>query len=553
MPERTSGERHTGKLRIDRRRLLQASGALALGGLLAACGGGAAATSTPAAQASAGATTGGAQTGSSVPATKAPASAGTPTKGGSLRVGIVANPISLDPSPSNGELFVLRPIYDSLVTFDAQLNPQPGLAESWDTPDDTTMILHLRKGVKFHDGTDFDAAAVKANIEHTKDPATGTLFTTDFAPIQSVQVVDSQTVKLQLKSVTAPLLASFAMQPGQMISPAVLAKYGKDAGRHPSGTGPFMLQEWVENDHITLKRNPTYWNPDTIYLDEVVFQVVPDPSVRLTNLKAGQLDYVTTLAFKDIAPMRNNASYQLLRTWAGAERLILNNSKPPFNQKPLRQALQFAIDRAGLDTNIFFGSGAIGYGPVHPPGSWAFDPNWKPFDRDLNQARAKLKEGGMPDGFSFTILVSDPIYQQIAQIYQANFAEIGVKVAIQMEDSAKRVADQVSLNYEASLSTWQTTPDPSPALYTPYYSTGSGNYLKYSNPQVDGLLDKAVSTYDRAQRRTYYRQVDQILADDAPCPIPYHRARVDAATTKVKGIQDRADPQFEVRGVWLSK
>lgn len=553
MPERTSSEWYTGEKRLDRRSLIQASGALALAGVLAACGGGAAATSTPAAQAPASATTGSAQTGSSVPATKAPASAGAPIKGGSLRVGIVANPISLDPSPSNGELFVLRALYDSLVTFDAQLNPQPGLAESWDTPDDTTMILHLRKGVKFHDGTDFDAAAVKANIEHTKDPATGTLFTSDFAPIDAVAIVDSQTVKLRLKSLAAPLLASFAMQPGHMISPAALAKYGKDAGRHPSGTGPFMLQEWVENDHITLKRNPDYWNKDTIYLDEVVFRIVPDPSVRLTNLKAGELDYVVTLAFKDIAPMRGNASFQLFRTWAGAERLILNNSKPPFNSKPLRQALQLSIDRAGLDRSVFFGSGVIGYGPVHPPGSWAFDPNWKPFERDLTQARTKLKEGGMPDGFQFSIKVSDPIYQQIAQIYQATFGEIGVKVTIETVDSAKRVADQTSLNYEASLSTWQTTPDPSPALYTPYFSTGSGNYLKYSNPQVDDLLTKAIGTYDRTQRRAFYRQVDQILADDAPCPIPYHRARIDAASTKVKGIQDRADPQFEVRNVWLSK
>jgi peptide/nickel transport system substrate-binding protein len=133
------------------------------------------------------------------------------------------------------------------------------------------------------------------------------------------------------------------------------------------------------------------------------------------------------------------------------------------------------------------------------------------------------------------------------------FAPLGVKVTIEQVDSAKRVADQISLNYQASLSTWQTTADPSPALYTPYHTKGSGNYLKYSNPRVDELLEKAIGTYDKNLRRTYYREVDQILADDAPCPIPYHRARFDAASNKVQGMVARADPQLELRGVWLKK
>ena len=478
---------------------------------------------------------------------------GGPTRGGSLRIGILANPTSLDPSPSNGELFVLRAIYDSLLTFDAQLNPQPGLAESWETPDERTVILRLRKGVKFHDGVDFDAEAVRINIEHTKDPATRTLFTADFAPIDTVEPVDKNTVRLKLKGAAAPLFASFGMQPGHMISPAALKKYGKDAGRNPVGTGPFVFQEWVEQDHVRLKRNPNYWDQGAIFLDEVVFRIVPDASVRLANLKAGELDYIVTLLFKDVAATRANKDFQLFRTWAGADRFILNNSKPPFDKKPLRQALQLALDRAGMHRSIFFETGTIGYGPVHPPGGWAFYPNWKPFERDVEKARAKLKEGGASDGYGFRILASDTINLQIAEAYQAMFAPLGIKVAIDKVDNAKRVADQISLNYQASLSTWQTTLDPSPALYTPYHSKGSGNYLKYANPRVDQLLEQAISTYDRAKRRTYYREVDQILAEDAPCIIPYHRARFDATSSKVQGIKAKADPQLEVRGVWLSK
>jgi peptide/nickel transport system substrate-binding protein len=341
------------------------------------------------------------------------------------------------------------------------------------------------------------------------------------------------------------------MQAGHMISPAALQKFGKDAGRNPVGTGPYQFVEWVEQDHVTLKRNPSYWDPNAALLDEVVFRIVPDPTVRLTNLKAGELDWITTVGFKDVSAMRNNPDFQLLRTWAGADRFILNCSKPPFSNMALRQALQLAIDRAAMHRAVFFETGVIGYGPVDPPGSWAFDDNWKPFDRDLDKAKAKLKEGGQPDGFEFSILASDPVNQQIAEAYQAMFAPLGVKVNIQKVDSAKRVADQIALNYEASLSTWQMSPDPSPALYTPYHSKGSGNYLKYSNARVDELLEKAITTYDRTQRRAYYREVDQILADEAPCPIPYHRARFDAASNKVQGIAARPDPQLDLRGVSL--
>jgi len=312
--------------------------------------------------------------------------------------------------------------------------------------------------------------------------------------------------------------------------------------------------EWVEKDHIALKRFPDYWNKDAALLDEVIYQIIPDPAVRLTNLKAGELEYIQTLSFKDIPALRNNKDVQLMRTWAGADRFIFNNSKPPFDKKPLRQALQLAYDREALHKSVFFETGVIGYGPVHPPGSWAFDPNWKPFPKpDLDAARAKLKEAGMPDGFEFDVDVSDAINRQLAEAYQAMYQPLGIKVTINMMDGTRNFARATSLEYVSRLSTWQTTADPSPALITPYHTKGTTNYLKYSNPKVDELLDKAALLVDKDQRRAIYREVDQILADDAPCLIPYHRARFDAAAAKVKGIREaKSDPHVDLRGVWLS-
>ena len=133
------------------------------------------------------------------------------------------------------------------------------------------------------------------------------------------------------------------------------------------------------------------------------------------------------------------------------------------------------------------------------------------------------------------------------------YAPLGIKINIDMMESSRNLARAFALEYECRLSTWQTTADPSPALWTPYHSKGSANYLKYENPKVDELLDKALLTYDKAQRRTFYREVDQILADDAPCIIPLHRARYDAASSKVQGMVSKAAPHFETRNLWLMK
>ncbi len=487
------------------------------------------------------------------PAAAPAAKTGEITRGGRLRIGQTSDPRSLH-STVAGELTICNSIYDPLINLDHELNPQPGLAESWETPDEKTMILKLRKGVRFHDGTEFDAEAVKFNLEDIKDPNTRSLLSSDLEPIQSIDVVDTHTVKLNLRGGGSPLIAGFGMQAGHMLSPTARKKYGEDYGRNPVGSGPYQFVEWVQQDHITLKRNLNYWNKDAAYLDEVIFRIVPDPAVRLTNVKAGELDYTVLLSFKDVAALRTSQDIQLLRTWAGADRFIFNNSKPPFDNKPLRQALQLAIDRQAMHRTVFFETGVVGYGPVHPPGSWAFDADWKPAERpDHDKARAKLKEGGHPDGFEFKLIVSDAVNRQIAEAYQAMFAPLGVKLVIDQMENAKRINDQQSLNYEASLSTWQTTADPGQALWTPYHTKGSANYLRYSNPRVDELLDKAIATYDKAQRRAFYREVDHILFDDAPCPIPYHRARFDAASAKVKGIESKAHPQLDLRSVWLSK
>ena len=253
-------------------------------------------------------------------------------------------------------------------------------------------------------------------------------------------------------------------------------------------------------------------------------------------MRAGELDYIVVLGFKDVAALRSSRDLQLFRTWR--DRFIFNNSKPPFDNKPLRQALQLAIDRPAIHRTIYFETGRDRVRPGPPAGSWAFDPDWKPIDGpDLDKARARLKEGG-PDG-PVQLMVSDAVNRQIAEAYQAMFAPLGVKVTIDQVEGAKRVNDQQSLNYEASLSNWQMTTDPSPALYTPYHSKGSANYLRYSNPRVDELLEKALATYDKTQRRAHYREVDQILFDDAPCPIQYHRARLDGHRRRCGGWNQR--------------
>ncbi|MDQ6601715.1 MAG: ABC transporter substrate-binding protein [Chloroflexota bacterium] len=530
-------------IRLNRRAVLRgvaAAGATsALGALLAACGGSGGATDTPkpAATGSTGASGTTAPAATSAPVvsvsgqasaaqpTAAPA-AGTPKKGGTLRAANNLEVATLDPLTSGfgAEREMYYNMYDSLVAIDKDLKIIPALAEKWEVPDPKTYIFSLRKDVKFHDGTDFNAEAVKWNLDRYLTDKTSRRGS-EISSIQAMEVTDPSTLKITLKAPFASFLANLVDRAGMMLSPKAVQAGGADFSRKPvgAGTGAFKFVEWINNDHLTMERNPNYWKKDASgtqlpYLDKVIFRPITDETVLLTNLKTGDLDAYWGVPAKDIASIKSGNEL-VLKEVPGLNfySIELNTQTEPFNKKELRQAVAEALDRDQINKTVYFGTRLPGWGPI-PPSSWAFDPSLKPYGANIGKAKEYLKAGGKPDGFTFEYKLASgsPVGLQFAQLVKDQLAKVGITLNITQLEAVKVSADSAAGNFQATDYNWSGRIDPDGNTYNQLHTGGGLSDTKYSNPQVDDLLDKARATTDQAQRKDFYQQAQKIMVDDAP-------------------------------------
>lgn len=520
--------------RFSRRRVLTGLTGVASAAILAACGGGAAPASGGNTQAPAATTTaGGAATKASGTTTGAtgvmgaPAAATPGKRGGTIRAELDSDIANLDPMQSSllVDRQVLYSIYDSLVAVDANLKIVPLLAESWETPDPKTYIFKLRKDVKFQDGTDFNADAVKFNIDRNLNEKLSRR-KSELDTITSIEVMDVTTVKFNLKAPFAPLLANLVDRAGMMVSPKAVMAGGMDFTRKPvkAGTGAFQFVEWMTGDHITLERNPNYWQKDGAgnqlpYVDKVIFKPFPDETVALTNMKTGDQDASFIVPAKDYAATKSASGGDLvLKDTPGLAfaSIELNTQSEPFNKKELRQAVAEAINRDELLKTVFFGVGQVAYGPIPPP-SWAFDANFKPYTGSADKAKSYLMAGGKPGGFSFEMKIASnsPTTTQLAQLIKDQLARAGIMMTITQLEFPKVVQDQQDGNFQASLVGWSGRIDPDGNIYNQFHTGGSLNDPKYSNPQVDMLLEQARAESDQGKRKELYQQVQKLIVDDA--------------------------------------
>lgn len=592
MPTDHDTEKPIQSVRLSRRTLLRriaATGATtALGALLAACGGTSTATDTPkpatgAATTAPSATTGTTSGAASAPAattasssgstapttaptvapTQAASAAGTPKKGGTLKAGLDGDVLSFDPLTSGAyaDREVYYNMYDALVAIDTNLKIIPALAESWETPDPKTYIFHLRKDVKFHDGTDFNADAVKFNLNrYLTDPKS--VRAPEINSIQTIDTPDPYTVKLSLKAPFSPLLANLVDRAGMMLSPKAIQTLGNDAiAQKPTGagTGPFRFVEWLKDDHITLDRNPNYRKKDAAgnqlpYLDKVMIRPIPDATVLLTNLKTGDLDVSYSIAAKDVAGVKSGNELVLKEVaglnWSSFE---FNTVKAPFDKKELRQAVAEALDRDQINKTVYFGVNQVGQGPL-APSSWAYDSSLKAYSGNLDKAKQYLVAGGMPTGFAFDLVISagSPTTSQLAQLIKDQLAKVGIIATIKQEERTIANTDQNTGNFQAIVPfTWSGRIDPDGNTYNIFHTGGGLNYGKYSNPQVDDLLDKARAANDQAQRKDLYLQAQKLITDDAPLAFYGHAPAYLVMQPKVQGMSLYPDFMMRFEGAWL--
>jgi peptide/nickel transport system substrate-binding protein len=473
--------------------------------------------------------------------------------GGSLRVGMSNDATTMDPhfSGSKYDRMVYFNIYDPLVQLDASLNIVPGLAESWTVSDDQlTYTFKLRQGVTFHDGTDFNADAVKANFDRMMDPEQESLRRGEVAGIEAVTVVDASTIEMTLLQPNAALLATLADRAGMIISPAAIEQYGAELARNPVGTGPFSFVEWLKDDHLSLARFDGYWDTGKPYLDDVTIRVILDDTVRVAALRNGEIDIVDYVQPKFVEELKGDGNLNTVDVPAlGVWWLWLNETAAPFDNKALREAFAAAIDIEPIVERIMLGVGRAANGPISPA-SWAYDESIPYRKRDLDLARAKLAEGGMPDGFACTFKdTPTTVTTPLVQLLQAQVAEVGIEMEIVPVDAATQIADTVAKNFEVTWSQWSGRADPDGNTYNHFFTDAGMNYGGYSNPEVDDLLNQARAGTTQDERKAIYSQITQKLNEDVPVVFIWHPD--EPKSNRLKDLPLIPDGMLRFGPAWL--
>jgi peptide/nickel transport system substrate-binding protein len=481
--------------------------------------------------------------------TAAPAAAAAPAagSGGMLIYGLNGDlDDTLDPQVTNFDttIRITLNVCEPLVWEPEPGKFVPGLAESWDiSPDATVYTFKLKKGVTFHDGTPFNGAAVKFTFDRVIDPATKAGQSHDqLGPYDRTDVVDDYTVKIVMKQPYAPLLTNLNGYLG-IVSPAAVQKMGlADFARHPVGSGPFMFKEWVAKDHVTLVRNPDYnWGSSFFkhsgpaYLDGVTYKIIPEPSVRTGTLKTGEthiIDEVDALEYGALSKDPNFGIITKGQPGSGWVLLLNSTSTGAISDPAVSQAMEYAVDREGLNKSVFQSLNKAAWSPLMRP-TFAYDPSTEQlYSFDPEKAKQLLDAAGWQPGsdgvrakagqrleMSFPI-ISRPRDNAMAESVQASLRDVGIDLKV---DPLERAAAREAYNqnrYDISFM-WFSYGDPD-VLRTIFHSANVNafNRARYQVPEVDKMLEDAAGLTDATKRSDIYKQVQQrVLKDTATVPL----------------------------------
>ncbi|MGZ5276590.1 MAG: ABC transporter substrate-binding protein [Caldimonas sp.] len=478
-----------------------------------------------------------------------------------LRVGLAEDPDVLDPTLARS--FVGRVVFaalcDKLFDIDEKLQIVPQLATAYEwSADSKALTMKLRPGVTFHDGEKFDAAAVKFNIERHKTMA-GSNRRGELAPVASVDVVDPQTVRLNLSAPFSPLLAQLADRAGMMVSPKAAQAEGEKFGAHPVCSGPFRFVERVAQDKIVLERFANYWNKDAIHFDKVIYTPIPDATVRLANLKSGQLDFIERVASSDIEKLKSDKKLKVSRiTEIGYQGITINVGKsdkakanPLGRDARVREAFELSLDRQGLVQVVMDNEAVAGNQWVAPTNQF-YAKNVPLPKRDIARAKALLKEAGVPNP-SFTLVTpttSDA--QRIALVVQAMAREAGFDVKIQAAEFATSLDMADKGNFEAYVLAWSGRADPDGNVYSFDACKQPLNYAGYCDAETDALLNQSRALRDPAERTTVFETVAAKVLKERPIVYLYHRNWLWAYNPKLSGVREIPDGLLRVSGLKMA-
>lgn len=471
---------------------------------------------------------------------------------GNLIAAIGGEPDQLDPHKTSSyfSFEVLENVFDTLVAPDENLEMKPALAERWETsPDQRTWTFHLRRGVTFHDGSPFTADDVVYSYRRIIDEK---LTNSDkFSAVTAVTATDPDTVVLNLEQPTPNLLTNLGGFKGMAIVSRRNVESG-DIATHPVGTGPFAFVSQRSGDSIVLKANPGYWGgPPGV--PGVTFRFISEPTTALSALQAGEIDWTDVVPPQRVDQLRNDDSIHLAVTpsndyWY----LAMNEARPPWNDVRVRRAIAFAIDRDAIVQATSYGTAQANQLAIPEGNPW-----YAPYDGyrlDVEQAKRLLAEAGAaPDRMDMLVTSEYPQTVTAAQVIADNLAPLGITVDIRTVDMATWLDQQNTGNFDMLMMGWLGNIDPDDFYYAQHHTDGTSNAQKYSNPDVDRLLDAGRRETDPAARREDYARAATQIADDVSYLYLYNPSVLQAWTPGLTGYDARRDKAIRFAGARLSE
>jgi ABC-type transport system substrate-binding protein len=481
----------------------------------------------------------------------------TPRKGGTLRLAMPYNPGAVDPMTGRNltDFDVLYAVFDALIDFEPKtLELKPGLAKSWKFTDPKTLVLDLVEGVKFHDGTEFDADAVKFNIDRYKTDQRSNV-KADIGTVDSVEVNGKNQVTLKLNKPNAGLPNILTNRVGLMVSPkSIKDATGGNVDRTPVGTGPFKFVSWQDNDSFVLVRNDNYWKPGLPYLDGINIKIINELNTIVRAVVAGEVDLGVNLQ----APQKAVADRSPSITAAASPSLVLygtflNYGKPPLDNVKVRQALNYAINRDEINKIVAVGLGQPS-SAILPKEHWACDPatqNFYPYDPE--KAKALLAEAGHPNGVEIeTFGWADQLAMQRQEVIISQLAKVGIRIKLTALAPQQAVqAYMVEKKGSMFISPSSAYPDPSQLYEALFGKTALRNPSGIELPGFRELLDATMEAPDQAKRKEAFVKLQRFVSEQALQMVQFISPAVHVANKKVKNYQDSLLSVPKFTDVWL--
>ena len=478
-----------------------------------------------------------------------------------FRIALREDPDSLDPTLAR--TYVSRIVFagmcDKLFDINEKLEIVPQLATSYEWADPKTLVIKLRQGVLFQDGTAMDAEAVKYSLMRHLTMQ-GSFRRSEINAMDHVDVVDPSTIKIVLKEPSSPFLAQLTDRSGMIVSPKAAEAEGRDFQLHPVCAGPFRFVERVPQDHITLEKFPQYWDAANIHLDRVVYSTIPDSSIRLANLQAGSTDLVEFIVPTDVDAVKQDHKLRIaIMDQLGFQTIEFNvgNGERAKSQigadSRIRRAFEMAIDRDALIQVVYnglFASAAQGISPASP----MHDDALKPGGRDVAGAKKLLQEAGakLPVVVRLTV-PNNPDLRQVGEVIQSMAGEAGFDVQITASEYASALSAATRGDFEAFLTAWSGRVDPDGNLYSFLHTGGALNDGRYSNGEVDKQLEAARGVADPAARKALYTKMYAQETQDLPLLYLWFQKSIIGLQATVQGFKQVPDGMIRLQGVSLAK